>query len=177
MFKFVCNLDRSFFHCGRPCGQKADDDHAVGISQALPPQSGFYFSPYLLSCCAFSPPSPPSSYHTSLEKLIRKSWVRGIPGPSAAAARLSATISYPVAFTSLVGIGATVLTVPVLSAVGFSAAGPVAGEGRVLPCVAVPPCPTFSCSLSLFCRMTVASPNARYTRGWDSIRDRERCRR
>jgi hypothetical protein len=56
------------------------------------------------------------------------------------------------------------LTVPVLNVVGFSAAGPVAGEGSL----------TF-----LLLDNSILSnslPNVRHARRWDSIHDRE-CRR
>lgn len=66
MFKFVCNLERSrsaffFFHCNRPCGQKGDEDHGVGFSQALPPARFLFFA---LSLILLLLTSSPLSYTT-----------------------------------------------------------------------------------------------------------------
>lgn len=87
-------------------------------------------------------------------------------------------VFHPVGLIPLAGvgagiIGATVLTpllaVPVLNVVGFSAAGPVAGEGRFLL--------HYIATIPITISVPFLLSDVRHARRWDSIFDRKCCRR
>ena len=97
---------------------------------------------YFLTTLTLFPPPPPII--DFFEKLIRTSWVRDLYDPAPSLGLVPNRVAetpYPVFFIPAVGIGAGIvgavvltplLAGPALGAVGFSAAGPVAGKETIL---------------------------------------------